>query len=376
VQSEDANLNGWRVFFKSSAGGVISNDGEIDHGVYTELEAQNVTHGRIQMYFLTNTAVWIGNLYSAATITVLRNTPALVELQVVSTNTTYKVQWNTTYFIWPDGAMYVQLQATNIGSTALGLATSDGMEIDLGGLALAYYQNQAPYAWYVNGATATSPAPTSTVNVEATLFAHMTTVTSPPDMGVLLDKYTTWSSQGATSAGIVEAQNTARVKDRWLANLARVNPGQTLTFLFLFDQRRSLTQAQSIAMDADYRIPAVSVSTGTLATSDNEPPGITLSNGFNRNLGAYVIAANNNHVNATLGFPSGVSTRFAPRFKITGWTGGAPTVTWGGQALASGDGYTYTIDTTTHTLYVQLTFDVVAANAQPGQRANAALDIS
>jgi hypothetical protein len=376
VQSEDANLNGWRVFFKNSAGGVITNDGELDQGVYTELEAQNVSHGRVQMYFQTSGSAWVGNLSSAGTVTVLRDTPGLVVLQVVSTNTGYNIQWNTTYFIWPDGEMYVQLQATNIGSTSLALAGTDSLEIDLGGLALTDYQDTSPAAWYVNNGVATSPIPTSITNIEAQLFGHMTTVTPPPDMGVLLDKYTAWSAQGANSAGIAEAQNTSRAKDKWLGNLSKLTPGQTLSFLFLFDQRRSLTQAQSIAMDKDYRSPSVAVNTGYLATTDTEPTAATLINGFNVNLGAYVIAADTNHVNAMLAFPSGVTTRFAPRFKITNWNDLAPTITWGGQPLTSGADYMYALDTTTHTLYVQLMFDVVTANAQSGQRINAPLDIS
>jgi hypothetical protein len=97
--------------------------------------------------------------------------------------------------------------------------------------------------------------------------------------------------------------------------------------------------------------------------------------GFNLDVGAYVIAAHNNHVNAQLAFPTGVSTRWAPRFKVTGWTGASPTITWGGQLLTNGTDYTVTSDPVTHTLYIQLTFDVVAANPQTGQRVNAPLDI-
>ncbi len=376
VKSLDANLNGWSAFYKSSSGGVITNDGEIDNGVYTELEAQNTNHGRVQMYFQTSGSVWLSNLQSAGTITLLRNTPDLVVLQTVSTITSYHVRWTTTYFIWPDGEMYVQLQATNIGASALTLSSGDSIELNLGGLPLTNYKDQAPNAWYVYGGSATSPIPTSRRGVEAQLFGHTPTVASPPNMGYLLDKYTTWSSQGATSNGISENQNSFRAKDQWLGHLSNVNPGQTLTFLFLLDQRRSLTQAQSIAIDADYRAPSVVVNIGTLATSDNEPAGATLNKGFNVNLGAYVVAANNNHVNAQLSFPSGVTTRFEPRFKITGWTGGAPNVTWGGQALTSGYDYTYTEDLASHTLYVQLAFDVVAANPQSGQWVNAPLDIA
>jgi hypothetical protein len=376
VQSVDPSGNGWRAFFNSAAGGVITQNGELDNGVYTELEAQNTNHGRVQMYLQTSGSVWLSNLLDQGTITVVRNTPDLVTLQLVATNSTYHIQWTTWYFIWPDGEMYVQLQVANIGTHALSLFNGDALEIDLGGLPLADYQDQAPNAWYLNGSTAVSPIPFNQVGVETPLFGHMTTVPAPPDMGYLLDKYTTWSSQGAANVAIDETQNSYRAKDQWIGDLAQLNPGQTLTFLFLLGQRRFLTQAQSIAINADYRTPSVVVNDGTLAASDSEPAGAMVVQGFNLDVGAYVIAAHNNHVNAQLAFPTGVSTRWAPRFKVTGWTGASPTITWGGQLLTNGTDYTLTSDPVTHTLYIQLTFDVVAANPQTGQRVNAPLDIS
>jgi hypothetical protein len=376
VEGLDANLTGWSAFFNNSAGGVITNNGEMDQGVYTELEAQNTAHGRVQMYFQTSSGVYLSILGNTGVITVLRNTAGLVVLQTVSNNTNPNIQWTTTYFIWPDGEIYLQLKATNTGSSALNLASSSALELDLGGLPLTYFQDQSPNAWYLNGGSLVSPVPLNLTAVEPRLFAHTPTVTSPPNMGYLLDKYTSWSSVGATIYGIYESQNTYRAKDSWLGNLPMVSPGQTLTFLFLLDQRRNLTQGQSVAIDADYRAPSITVNAGTLATTDNEPTGAMVVNGFNLDLGAYVIAASNNHVNATLGFPTGVTTRSEPRFKVTGWTGGAPTITWGGQPLTNGTDYTYALDPNTHTLYVQLAFDVVQASAQSGQRVVAPLDIS
>jgi hypothetical protein len=375
VKSLDSANNGWSDFFNSSAGGDITNSGEIDQGAYTELEAQNTQHGRLEMYLHTSGDVWLVELQNPATITVLHNTPGLVELQTVSVDNTYHLTWTTTYAIWPDGEVYVLRQVTNTASTALALNSTNPTEIDFGGMALTYYQDQAPNAWYVNGSVATSPIPSNTVSSEARLFAHMPTA-GAVNMGYLLDKFTPWSAQGISNAGIAENQNTFRAKDEWFGTLSSVKSGQTLSFLYLYDQRRALTQAQSVAIDADYRAPSVTVNAGTLATSDNEPTGATVNNGFNMNLGAYVIAASGNHVNAQLGFPSGVTTRTEPRFKITNWAGGTPSVTWGGQLLTSGSDYTYTLDSATNTLYIQLNFDVVAANAQSGQRVNAALDIS
>jgi hypothetical protein len=377
VRSVDEASNGWQMFFDSSAGGVISKSGEIDNGTYTELQAQNTIHGRIQMYYQTSGGTWLGNLQNTGTETLLLNTPQLIELQTYSANTSYHLQWTTTYCIWPDGTVYVQLQTSNTGTTALNLNSGDSLEIDLGGLPLTYYHDTASYAWYVSSGHATSPIPRAETSVEAQLFGHVTGTTNTlPNLGYLLDRYTSWASQGATSHGIIEDQNTVRAKDKWLANLPKLNPGQTLTFLFFFDQQRALTSARSVALDADYRNPGIMVSTGTLATSDTEPSAATVIGGFNLNLGAYVIAADQNLVNAQLTLPSGVATRFAPRFKITGWTGSAPAITWGGEPLVEGTDYTYRIDQTTSTLYVHLLFDVVAANPDVRQRLNAPIAIS
>lgn len=371
----DANNNGWQTFFNASAGGVITNSGEFDAGVYTELEAQNTQHGRIEMYLHTSGDVWLSDLGNPGTITLLRNAPGLVALQTVSNDSTYHIRWTTTYYIWPDGEIYVLHQATNTGSTALNLNSVNPTELDFGGMPLTNYQDLAPNAWYDYGGVATSPIPFSTVGSEAQAFAHIPT-SGAMNMGYLLDKFTSWSAQGVTNAGIDETQNTYRAKDEWFGKLSSVKAGQSLTFFFLFDQRRALTQAQSLAIDSDYRSPALTASVGTVATSDNEPTGATVINGFNMNIGAYVVAANNNHVTAQLGFPSGVATRSQPRFKMTNWAGGNPIVVWGGQVLVNGTDYTYTLDNAGHTLCVQLDFDVVAANPQSGQRLNAALDIT
>ena len=376
VTSLDVNNNGWQAFFNASAGGVVSNNGEIDSGSYTELEAQNTAHGRIEQYLHTSGDVWLSDLTNSGTVTVLRNTPGMVVVQSVSIDSTYHLNWTTTWYIWPDGEMYAVHQVTNTGSSALNLNSTNPTELDFGGMALTYYQDQSPKAWYVYNGAATSPIPSNTVGSEAQLFAHMPTVASPPNMGYLLDKYNTWASQGIGNAGIDETQNSFRAKDEWFGTLSSVKAGQTISFLFLFDQQRNLTQTQSIQIDADYRSPSLTVNIGTLASSDNEPTGATVVQGFNVNIGAYVVAANANHVNAQLGFPSGVSLRPHPRFKITNWTKGAPTLTWGGQTLTAGTDYTYALNAATNTLYIQLDFDVVTSNAQSGQRVNAALDIS
>jgi hypothetical protein len=117
------------------------------------------------------------------------------------------------------------------------------------------------------------------------------------------------------------------------------------------------------------------VSVGTLATSDTDPITASLTNGYNRNTGAYVVSALDNHLAAQLDL-TGVSMRFAPRFKVLSWTKGAPTVMWGGVPLTAGVDYNYVVDPNTATLYLQLNFDVVAASAGPGQQVNAMLDVA
>jgi hypothetical protein len=371
----DANNNGWQVFFNPVGGGTIAQSGEIDAGAYTELEAQNVIHGRLEQYLHTSTDVWLADLTNSGTVTVLKNTPGLVAVQTVSVDTTWNLRWVTTYYIWPDGEIYILHQVTNTGSSALQLNGSNPTELDFGGFALTYYQDQAPDAWYEVNNSVSSPIPFAGTSDEPQLFAHMPT-SGNIDLGYLMDKYNTWASQGASNAGMDETNNTYRAKDEWFGTLSSLKSGQTLTFMFLLDQKRLLTQAQSINIDADYRAPSLAVNAGTLATSDNEPVNVSLNQGFNLDIGAYVVAANANHVNAQLGLPTGVTVRSQPRFKVTNWTKGAPTLTWGGQTLTAGTDYTYTLNSATNTLYIQLDFDVVTSNAQAGQRLNAALDIS
>jgi hypothetical protein len=375
VQSLDANNNGWQVFFNKSAGGVITSTQEIDNGTHIELQAQNTNHGKVQFYFNVQ-GNWISNLQNPGTITLLRNTPQLIGIQTVSTNTSFNVQWVTTYYIWPDGQMYVAITATNNRSTSITLDSTDSVELDLGGFLLADYADTSPNAWYEYNGQITSPIPFSVSHKEAALFAQIPTVSAPPVMGTLLDKYTPFSSQGVQLLGIDQDQNSVRAKDSWHGTLPTLQAGQTLSFQFLLDFRRNLTQSQSVSIDADYRAPSVTVNVGALKSTDTEPISQALINGFNMDVGAYVISAANNVVNAQLNLPSGVTTRFVPRFKIVGWSKGAPLVTWGGRTLVAGTDYTFMLDPATSTLYLELNFDVVSGSASAGQQVNAALNIS
>jgi hypothetical protein len=277
--------------------------------------------------------------------------------------------------IFLHGMLYVWLTVQNTGMNPLALTSPDSVQVNLDGLIVGDYGDQSLWSWYALNGVVKSPVPVTVSGVEAQLFVRNPSHKAPPTLGFFLDKLTSWSSIGVTNYGIRAFDNATRGKDAWIGTLASLAPGQVLPFSLLLEVRRDLTQSQSLDFDADYRAPAITVDDGVLATGDNEPLPQTFSDGFNLALGAYVIGAPANHVNATLNFPAGVTTRWAPRYKITGWTKGAPTLTWNGQALVAGVDYNYVVDSASGTLYVQLNFDVVAGSPGPGQRTNAALDI-
>ncbi len=130
-------------------------------------------------------------------------------------------------------------------------------------------------------------------------------------------------------------------------------------------------------LDVEYRSPLATLSSGRIASSDSFPgAGEQLSSGFNLASGRLVMAADANHVNLTLQTSSSEPVRLGPRFKITNWTGGAPTLTWGGAALQPGTDYSYSVDGSASVLYLQLGFDVTQGPAGQSQRTNAPLDIS
>ena len=122
------------------------------------------------------------------------------------------------------------------------------------------------------------------------------------------------------------------------------------------------------AQVADYRSPSLTVSSGTLATTDSEPVATTLSNGYNPATGSYVLSSTPAGVGVQLGFPGGVSTRYQPSFKLLGWPGGAPQVQLGSANLTPGVDYLSDVDGTGA---LRLTFlkDVVASTPSAGQLA-------
>ncbi len=374
LESLDASNNGWEVFFNHADGGAITRTQEINNGVATDLQYQGILHSLVQSYVQTG-GTFHANQDQAGQIIVLRNTPELVGIETISTNTTIHITWTYFYYFWPNGQAYIQLSIQNTGTAPVRFTSGDSIEINLDGLIIGDYGDQSPQAWYVANGTVHSPVPVTVSSTEASLFS-MTPTIAGPTTGFFLDKFTSWAAAGAASNGIRYLGNTTRSKMQWQGNLASLAPGQVLPFSLLLEFRRNMTQSQSVSFDSDYRNPSIIVNTGTLDTTDNEPVQQTLNNGFNMDVGCYVISAASNHVNAQLGLSAGVTTRWAPRFKIVGWFKGAPTVTWGGQPLTAGVDYNYVIDSATNTLYLQLNFDVVSSSPGAGQQANAPLDIS
>ena len=130
-------------------------------------------------------------------------------------------------------------------------------------------------------------------------------------------------------------------------------------------------------LDADYRTAPVSVAAGSLATTDTFAGGSeALINGVNLATGRVVLAAAGNHINVTPQVGAGSPVRYGPRLKVSSWTGGRPLITWGGATLQAGTDYNAQVDASASTLYVQLLFDVVSANAGQGQWLTAPLDIT
>ena len=117
----------------------------------------------------------------------------------------------------------------------------------------------------------------------------------------------------------------------------------------------------------DYRSPALSVTNGALATTDTEPVAGTLTGGFNPSTGAYVVGSTATGATLQLQFPSGVTTRYRPAFKLTGWPGSLVQVQLAGTNLAFGTDYLADLDSASGTLRLVLLKDVVASSPLSGQ---------
>jgi len=126
----------------------------------------------------------------------------------------------------------------------------------------------------------------------------------------------------------------------------------------------------------DYRSPALSVTNGALATTDAEPIASTLAGGFNPSTGAYVISSTGTGATVQLQFPGGLTTRYRPAFKLTGWPSSLVQVQLGGTTLAFGTDYMADLDSSSGTLRLVLLKDVVASAPQPTQLQSDALAVT
>ena len=125
----------------------------------------------------------------------------------------------------------------------------------------------------------------------------------------------------------------------------------------------------------DYRSPAITLAAGSTAGFDAEPGGSAMVSGYNPATGRYVLVPDGSgHVNATLGFPTGVQVRHRPDFKLLGWPTTGQSVTWGGKSLVGGIDYLAYRDSD-GALRIHLNFDVVNGSASSGQRTVGALDV-
>lgn len=160
-------------------------------------------------------------------------------------------------------------------------------------------------------------------------------------------------------------QNTNRLKLDYYSGTVSVPANTTWSLYVLKALRRNLTASDAAAIAADFLAPGTPTTTTGSFTA------------WRIDERAYEFAASSNVVSCTLDMsPAHVTVRYKPIYKITGWTGGTPYVTWGGSAFTNNADYQYTVDSNTNTLYLQLYWDIVASGAGQGQLNNAALAIS
>jgi len=137
-----------------------------------------------------------------------------------------------------------------------------------------------------------------------------------------------------------------------------------------------VNRASTTAMTLDYRQPSLAVTNGSLLSSDSELQASGLASGYNPGTGRYVVSPDSSSIfMGQLGFPSGVTIRYRPSFKVVGWSGGPVVVRWASNILVAGTDYQASTDGT-GALRISLLFDVVASTPAAGQRQNASLTIS
>lgn len=292
------------------------------------------------------------------------------------------LNWRATVCVYPGdpGLLVTRFDLINPGGSPLALnASDDSIEV-----ALIQGMQVADATWnYLNGGYGTVGG--ANVTPWPTASANGNPVSADPDYVYI----TPAASGGSTTIGqvTVKQQPTTAYAPAWsspqlavlldsvhlkikvFGDLAAIPASSTSTFYFLNALRRNLTAADAAAIAADYLAPGTPTVTSGSYTS------------YSYDEGVYLFAATGSGPTAALATtldlsPAHVTTRYKPRLKITGWTGGEPALTWGGAALVNGVDYRHYVDTSTDTLYVQLYYDVVASGAGHGQRNNAALSIT
>lgn len=265
VRSLNGAEDGWQVYFNANAGGAITSLQEINGGTGLELMDQAIQHGLVQSYLQIG-GQWYANQLQPGQVIIVRDTADQVGIRTVSTHPALKVTWAIDYTIWPNGAIAASLRIENASGKAIKLTTPQSVQVNMDGLLVTQYPDQAPTAWYAKGGVITAPVPRTTNPIEGDFFALTPVGSAPPSLGVFVDKLTPWSEAGVTNYGIAATYNERRVKVMWIGTLPTFAPGQVIPVSLVLDLRRGLTQSQSLSLDAGYRTPATPDVAGILAS--------------------------------------------------------------------------------------------------------------
>ena len=385
----NASGNGWRVGMIPAYGGaLISPWYEIDTSSPSITETSLATSSPDGfIHLLSNVGgVFTGTenpTYTLAEIAPTgQNFRRYYDSGTVSPSTGPALNYRVRTVIQPGdpGFLFHRIDITNPSASAVTLAGADGMEIAMiGGLstvnqggANAWPGTSGLYATVGGAETAwpgdTSPGPAA---------ANPDYVYISPAAGSGL----TLTPFSVRKTGLIEASIGTTAKISYLgppdAASSRVKvkvqvtvssfPGSTTkTLYYLQGLRRSVAAGEINAIAADYLNPdaagAWSVGTGAAYSYDE---------------GCNVAAAASNVATITHTFPTNVTVRWLPAYKITGWTSAtAPVPTLGGSALVANTDYITYVDTGNQIGYVKLMFSLVASGATTGQKNNAALSFT
>jgi hypothetical protein len=279
--------------------------------------------------------------------------------------------WTTVY---PGGHVYIRRQLTT-GSSAVSLSNLGGKAIDLSPASTwkGIFTGVASDTSYPNGTNAYVGT-----GSESWLGFWQGGTGAGQSMGVGVSS---WQSQdfGASYSLVRLLVGSASTRSHAAQRTEQtVNLAANTTYSAQFSGWLS-SQIKTAAMNAqvlDYRSPQLSVWTGTLASSDSEPVTVQLAGGFNPSTGNYVLGSTPSGVVVQPQFPLGLSIRYRPAFKITGWPGPSPIVQLAGKTLTAGVDYLADQDTTTSTLRLVMLKDFVAGSPLAGQLQSGVLAIT